>query len=214
MSLSPLSINPAPPSLFRPPENLPARQPPPHDAPNPISTTPPTGHPISGHLTSGHSTCHRAYHTTIFVSSTPQPPTPTHHPRETNHTTPSLSSRRNNHHHHRDLHLAASPPSTTMAVVAATATPPPPDKCTYGAFGIRKHPKGACGLISAHQSYFSNLKKCLSDESLVIPMKEFRLDDKLNFVEEPVEIMDREVKQLKQSCIPIVKVIWISKRGP
>ncbi|GKF46518.1 hypothetical protein Tco_0136320, partial [Tanacetum coccineum] len=36
----------------------------------------------------------------------------------------------------------------------------------------------------------SNLKKCLSDESLVIPMKELRLDDKLNFVEEPVEIMD------------------------
>ncbi|GJW65971.1 UBN2 domain-containing protein [Tanacetum coccineum] len=41
-------------------------------------------------------------------------------------------------------------------------------------------------------------KKCLSDDSLVIPMKELRLDDKLNFVEEPVEIMDREVKQLKQ----------------
>ncbi|GJR49778.1 putative reverse transcriptase domain-containing protein [Tanacetum coccineum] len=45
--------------------------------------------------------------------------------------------------------------------------------------------------------HVSNLKKCLSDESLVIPMKELRLDDKLNFVEEPVEIMDREVKQLK-----------------
>ncbi|GJV33412.1 reverse transcriptase domain-containing protein [Tanacetum coccineum] len=49
--------------------------------------------------------------------------------------------------------------------------------------------------------HISNLKKCLSDESLVIPMKELRLDDKLNFVEEPVEIMDREVKQLKQ--IPV-----------
>ncbi|GJT67491.1 putative reverse transcriptase domain-containing protein, partial [Tanacetum coccineum] len=56
--------------------------------------------------------------------------------------------------------------------------------------------------------------KCLSDESLVIPMKELRLDDKLNFVEEPVEIMDREVKQLKQSRIPIIKVRWNSKRGP
>ncbi|GKE29232.1 hypothetical protein Tco_1444616 [Tanacetum coccineum] len=62
--------------------------------------------------------------------------------------------------------------------------------------------------------HVSNLKKCLSDESLVIPMKELRLDDKLNFVEEPVEIMDREVKQLKQSRIPIVKVRWNSKRGP
>ncbi|GKB77876.1 hypothetical protein Tco_0944771 [Tanacetum coccineum] len=54
--------------------------------------------------------------------------------------------------------------------------------------------------------YISNLKKCLSDESLVILMKELRLDDKLNFMEEPIEIMDREIKQLKQSRIPIVKV--------
>ncbi|GJY25542.1 hypothetical protein Tco_0400268 [Tanacetum coccineum] len=45
-------------------------------------------------------------------------------------------------------------------------------------------------------------------------MKELRLDDKLNFVEEPIEIMDREVKQLKQSHTPIVKVRWNSKRGP
>ncbi|GKB43165.1 putative reverse transcriptase domain-containing protein [Tanacetum coccineum] len=62
-------------------------------------------------------------------------------------------------------------------------------------------------LSNVHSTFHvSNLKKCLSDESLVIPMKELRLDDKLNFVEEPVEIMDREVKQLKQSRIPIVKV--------
>ncbi|GJU75541.1 hypothetical protein Tco_1272611 [Tanacetum coccineum] len=60
--------------------------------------------------------------------------------------------------------------------------------------------------------HFSNLKKCLSDESLVILMKELRLDDKLNLMEEPLEIMDREVKQLKQSCIPIIKVRWNSKR--
>nr|GEX93664.1 putative reverse transcriptase domain-containing protein [Tanacetum cinerariifolium] len=53
--------------------------------------------------------------------------------------------------------------------------------------------------------HVSNLKKCLSDESLGIPMKELRLDDKLNFVEEPVKVMDREVKQLQQSLIPIVK---------
>ncbi|GJV66771.1 putative reverse transcriptase domain-containing protein [Tanacetum coccineum] len=56
--------------------------------------------------------------------------------------------------------------------------------------------------------------KCLSDESLVIPMKELRLDDKLNFVEEPVEIIDPEVKQLKQNRIPIIKVRRNSKRGP
>nr|GEU31398.1 reverse transcriptase domain-containing protein [Tanacetum cinerariifolium] len=70
-------------------------------------------------------------------------------------------------------------------------------------------------LTNVHNTFHvSNLKKCLSDESLVIPMKELRLDDKLNFVEEPVEIMDREVKQLKQSRIPIVKIRWNSKRGP
>ncbi|GJU42548.1 hypothetical protein Tco_1195505 [Tanacetum coccineum] len=55
-------------------------------------------------------------------------------------------------------------------------------------------------------STFPNIKKCLSDESLVIPKKELRLDDKLNFVEEPVEIVDPEVKQLKQSHIPIIKI--------
>nr|GEV79615.1 hypothetical protein [Tanacetum cinerariifolium] len=54
----------------------------------------------------------------------------------------------------------------------------------------------------------------LQDESLVIPMKELQLDNKLNFVEEPIEIMDQEVKQLKQSRIPIVTVSWNSKRGP
>ncbi|GKE92847.1 hypothetical protein Tco_1573942, partial [Tanacetum coccineum] len=70
-------------------------------------------------------------------------------------------------------------------------------------------------LSNVHNTFHvSNLKKCLSNESLVIPMKEIRLDDKLNFMEEPVEIMDREVKKLKQSCIPIVKVRWNSKRGP
>ncbi|GKE43736.1 putative reverse transcriptase domain-containing protein [Tanacetum coccineum] len=59
-----------------------------------------------------------------------------------------------------------------------------------------------------------NLKKCLSDELLAIPLDEVHIDEKLNFIEEPVEIMDREVKCLKQSCIPIVKVHWNSKRGP
>ncbi|GJW70953.1 putative reverse transcriptase domain-containing protein [Tanacetum coccineum] len=54
--------------------------------------------------------------------------------------------------------------------------------------------------------HVSNLKKCLSDESLVIPLDEIQIDDKHHFVEEPVEIMDHEVKRLKQSRIPIIKV--------
>ncbi|GJX87191.1 hypothetical protein Tco_0339205 [Tanacetum coccineum] len=52
------------------------------------------------------------------------------------------------------------------------------------------------------------------DEPLALPLDEIQIDDKLNFIEEPVEIMDREVKRLKQSRIPIVKVRWNSRRGP
>nr|GEX28892.1 retrotransposon protein, putative, Ty3-gypsy subclass [Tanacetum cinerariifolium] len=62
--------------------------------------------------------------------------------------------------------------------------------------------------------HVSNLKKCLADENLVIPLEEIQLNDKLYFIEEPVEITDREVKQLKQSQIPIVKVRWNSRHGP
>ncbi|GKC24479.1 reverse transcriptase domain-containing protein [Tanacetum coccineum] len=70
-------------------------------------------------------------------------------------------------------------------------------------------------LSNIHSTFHvSNLKKFLSDISRIIPMKELRLDDKLNFGEEPIEIIDREVKQLKQIRIPIVKVRWNSKRGP
>nr|GFB11051.1 putative reverse transcriptase domain-containing protein [Tanacetum cinerariifolium] len=70
-------------------------------------------------------------------------------------------------------------------------------------------------LSRVHNTFHvSNLKKCLSDESLVIPLDKLRINDKLHFVEEPVEIMDHESKQLKKSHIPIVKVRWNSKRGP
>nr|GEV26043.1 putative reverse transcriptase domain-containing protein [Tanacetum cinerariifolium] len=61
--------------------------------------------------------------------------------------------------------------------------------------------------------YIRPFKKCLSDESLVIPLDELRIDDKLHFVEEPREIMVHEIKQLKRSRIPIIKVRWNSKRG-
>ncbi|GJU92661.1 putative reverse transcriptase domain-containing protein [Tanacetum coccineum] len=55
--------------------------------------------------------------------------------------------------------------------------------------------------------------KCLFDEPLAIPLDEIQIDVKLSFIEEPVEIMDREVKRLKQSRIPIVKVCWNSRQG-
>ncbi|GJR82031.1 putative reverse transcriptase domain-containing protein [Tanacetum coccineum] len=70
-------------------------------------------------------------------------------------------------------------------------------------------------LIRVHNTFHvSNLKKCYADEPLAIPLDGLHFDDKLHFVEEPVEIMDREVKFLKQSRMPIIKVRWNSRRGP
>ncbi|GJV74020.1 putative reverse transcriptase domain-containing protein [Tanacetum coccineum] len=62
--------------------------------------------------------------------------------------------------------------------------------------------------------HVSNLKKCLADPTLQIPLDEIRVDAKLNFVKEPVKILEREFKKLKRSRIVIVKVWWNSKRGP
>ncbi|GJY99348.1 putative reverse transcriptase domain-containing protein [Tanacetum coccineum] len=65
-----------------------------------------------------------------------------------------------------------------------------------------------------HTFHVSNLKKCYADEPLVMPLEGIHVDDKLQFVEEPVEIMEREIKRLKRSQIPLVKVRWNSSRGP
>ncbi|GJR43243.1 putative reverse transcriptase domain-containing protein [Tanacetum coccineum] len=70
-------------------------------------------------------------------------------------------------------------------------------------------------LSRVHNTFHvSNLKKCYADEPLAVPLDGLHIDDKLHFIEEPVEIMDREVKRLKQSRIPIIKVRWNSRRGP
>ncbi|GJY34406.1 putative reverse transcriptase domain-containing protein [Tanacetum coccineum] len=59
-----------------------------------------------------------------------------------------------------------------------------------------------------------NLKRYLAEGDIVVPMDEIQLDDKFHMIEEPVEVVDREVKRLKQSRIPIVKVCWNSQRCP
>ncbi|GKE73710.1 putative reverse transcriptase domain-containing protein [Tanacetum coccineum] len=70
-------------------------------------------------------------------------------------------------------------------------------------------------LSRVHNTFHvSNLKKCYADEPLAIPLDGLHFDDKLQFVKEPIEIMDREVKRLRKSRVPIVKVRWNSKRGP
>ncbi|GJR56576.1 putative reverse transcriptase domain-containing protein [Tanacetum coccineum] len=65
-----------------------------------------------------------------------------------------------------------------------------------------------------HTFHVSNLKKCYADELLVMSLEGIHVDDKLRYVEEPVEIMEREIKRLKRSRIPLVKVRWNSRRGP
>ncbi|GJS88629.1 putative reverse transcriptase domain-containing protein [Tanacetum coccineum] len=70
-------------------------------------------------------------------------------------------------------------------------------------------------LNGVHDTFHvSNLKKCLADPTLQVPLDEIRVDAKLNFIEDPVEILEREFKKLKRSRIAIVKVRWNSKRGP
>lgn len=70
-------------------------------------------------------------------------------------------------------------------------------------------------LGSVHNVFHvSNLKKCLADESLIVPLEEIEVDDHLRIVEEPVEILDNKIRSLHRSKIRIVKVRWKSNRGP
>ncbi|XP_071688109.1 uncharacterized protein [Rutidosis leptorrhynchoides] len=70
-------------------------------------------------------------------------------------------------------------------------------------------------LTGIHDTFHvSNLKMCLAEEDHFIPLDEIQVDDKLNFIEKPSEIIDRNVKGLRQSRIPIIKVRWNTLRGP
>ncbi|GJS05610.1 putative reverse transcriptase domain-containing protein [Tanacetum coccineum] len=70
-------------------------------------------------------------------------------------------------------------------------------------------------LSGVHNTFHvSTLKKCLADASLHVPLNEIKVDKTLRFIEEPVEVLDREIKSLKRSKISLVKVCWDSKRGP
>ena len=70
-------------------------------------------------------------------------------------------------------------------------------------------------LAGVHPTFHvSNLKKCLFDNSLQVPVEEITVDETLHFVEKPLKIVDREVKKLKNKHIPLVLVKWDSKRGP
>ncbi|GJT92437.1 hypothetical protein Tco_1081282 [Tanacetum coccineum] len=87
----------------------------------------------------------------------------------------------------------------------------------YESWKIRIHRLSKARISRKHtprQVILFPLKKCYADEPLAVLLDGLHFDDKLQFVEEPVEIMDSEVKRLKRSRIPLVKVRWNSKRGP
>ncbi|GKF53699.1 hypothetical protein Tco_0160609 [Tanacetum coccineum] len=70
-------------------------------------------------------------------------------------------------------------------------------------------------LSMVHNNFHvSNLKKCYADKPLAVSLDGLHFDDKIQFVEEPVKIIDQEVKWLRQSRVLIFKVRWNSRRGP
>ncbi|GJW20087.1 RNA-directed DNA polymerase, eukaryota [Tanacetum coccineum] len=85
----------------------------------------------------------------------------------------------------------------------ARNTPLEIGKCSHGFYH----------KTTKENKHYDTIWKRMSDEPLAILLDEIQVDDKLNFIEEPIEIMNQEVKRLKQSHIPIVKVRWNSRRG-
>ena len=70
-------------------------------------------------------------------------------------------------------------------------------------------------LSNIHPTFpVSNLKKCLSNETLVVLLNEIEVNESLHYIEETVEIIDKEIEITKQCRIPIVKDRWNAKRGP
>nr|GEV68001.1 putative reverse transcriptase domain-containing protein [Tanacetum cinerariifolium] len=69
-------------------------------------------------------------------------------------------------------------------------------------------------LSCIHDTFHvSNLKKCLAESNAQIPLEEIKVEENLRFVEEPIEIVERDVKKLKRRRIPLVKVLWNSRQG-
>nr|GEY20780.1 reverse transcriptase domain-containing protein [Tanacetum cinerariifolium] len=108
----------------------------------------------------------------------------------------------------------SSPPAVEDLPPLFQLVPPPssPKSYLYVQYGGQSY--GFDIDFCANTFHTSNLKKCHTDEPLANPLDGLHVDDKLHFVKKPVEIMDREVKRLKQSRIPLFKVRCNSKRGP
>nr|GFA91632.1 putative reverse transcriptase domain-containing protein [Tanacetum cinerariifolium] len=79
---------------------------------------------------------------------------------------------------------------------------------------LKVSPRKGVVCFGVHDTFHvSNLKKCLAGVNFHVPLDEVKVDDKLHFVEEPIEILDRGVKKLKRRWIPFVKLRWNSRRG-
>nr|GEZ13904.1 reverse transcriptase domain-containing protein [Tanacetum cinerariifolium] len=69
-------------------------------------------------------------------------------------------------------------------------------------------------LSCIHDTFHvSSLKKCLAESDVQVPLEEIEIDENMYFVEEPIEIVERDVKKLKRRRIPLVKVRWNSRQG-
>ena len=69
-------------------------------------------------------------------------------------------------------------------------------------------------LGNVHDTFHvSNLKKCMADDPTVIPVKDVHIDEGLEFTEEPIEIIDKDSKQTRQSRVPLVRVRWSARHG-
>ncbi|GJT54656.1 putative reverse transcriptase domain-containing protein [Tanacetum coccineum] len=81
----------------------------------------------------------------------------------------------------------------------------------FGSVGKIDHGEAHTFRLFVHSG--SNLKKCLAEPDVQVPLDEIEIDENLRFVEEPIEIVERDVKKLKRRRIPLVKVRWNSRQG-
>ncbi|GJV98075.1 hypothetical protein Tco_1549652 [Tanacetum coccineum] len=85
--------------------------------------------------------------------------------------------------------------------------------CYYKRCWTRRISAEVPGSKCVHDMFHvSNLKKCLANPDVQVPLDEIEIDENLRFVEEPIEIVERDVKKLKRRRIPLVKVSWISRK--
>jgi hypothetical protein len=69
-------------------------------------------------------------------------------------------------------------------------------------------------LSNIHPKFHvSHLRKCLADESTYVPLNDIEVDERLNYIEEPVAILDRKEKRLRDKVIKQIKVQWKHRKG-